>query len=260
MLAGNVMHVELALRDDAVGVVELAHLRQMTDVAGMDHEGGLLRQRDDLADRFLQRAARIGIGRLVEAHMAVADLQEGEPLRVRRHGLAHDAQRVRHAAGNSPKHAGADPGHAFEDFAPVYAIVAVEIAHCRSPLKLTGPKPRRLWRLLRTRSAGHAVYSRIRKDFFEIRLALAARVKTEEKQRKGASHCPPPCIRRSEPLGAFHCSRRCRRRSAPGRWRGRPPQRAEPWRRHAARFARAATLPWLFCRTAAALLCAAIGA
>jgi len=131
MLAGNVMHVELALRDDPVGVIKLRFERQVADVTGMDHESGFLRQRDDLVHGLLKRAERIGIGRLVEAHMAVADLQERQALNVLRLRLrlAHDAQRVRHAAGNGPKHAGADPGHAFEDFTSVYAIVAVEIAH-----------------------------------------------------------------------------------------------------------------------------------
>ena len=47
--------------------------------------------------------------------------------------LAHEAQRMRHAAGNGPQHAGADPGHAFQYFAPVDAVVAIGFAHCRSP-------------------------------------------------------------------------------------------------------------------------------
>ena len=71
-----------------------------------------------LADRLFERAERIGIGRLVEADMAVADLQEREAVRFLRRGLADDAERVRHAAGNGPQHAGADPGHAFEHLAP----------------------------------------------------------------------------------------------------------------------------------------------
>ncbi len=36
------MNVEPGLRDDLVGVVELVRLGQMRDVAGMDHEGGLV--------------------------------------------------------------------------------------------------------------------------------------------------------------------------------------------------------------------------
>jgi hypothetical protein len=78
VLARHVMHVELGLRDDALGVVELGGLRQMGDVAGVDHEGRLHRHRLDLVDRLLERAERVRIGRLVEADMAVADLQEGQ--------------------------------------------------------------------------------------------------------------------------------------------------------------------------------------
>ena len=70
------MHVEPGLRDDAIGIVEFVRLGEMGDVAGMDHKGRLHRQRLDLADGFLERAERVGIGRLVEADMAVADLQE----------------------------------------------------------------------------------------------------------------------------------------------------------------------------------------
>ncbi len=44
VLAGNVMHVEPRLRDDLIGVVKLRFQRQMADVAGMNHEGRLLRQ------------------------------------------------------------------------------------------------------------------------------------------------------------------------------------------------------------------------
>jgi hypothetical protein len=43
----------------------------------MDHERRLGRQRIDATHRLLEGAERIGVGRLVEADMAVADLQEG---------------------------------------------------------------------------------------------------------------------------------------------------------------------------------------
>src|SRR5580693_2914133 len=36
VLARDVMHVEAGLRNDAVGIVELGNLRQMTDVAGVN--------------------------------------------------------------------------------------------------------------------------------------------------------------------------------------------------------------------------------
>src|SRR5580658_7572417 len=152
----------------------------------MDHESGFLRQRDDLAHGLLKRAERVGIGRLVEADMAVADLQECQAFGFLRLRLAHDAQRVRYAAGNGPKHAGADPGHAFEDFASVNAIVAVEIAHCCSPMKRTGPRPRRLLGLLMTRLTGGAAYSQCR-EIFGTRSGG-----TRGRARRGASRSPPP--------------------------------------------------------------------
>src|ERR1700722_17985166 len=100
----------------------------MADVAGMDHEGRLLRQCVDLGDGLFECAERIRIGRLVETDMAVADLQESETARFLRDRLAHDAERVRHAAGNGPQNTGAGPGHAFEYFAPADAVVGVGTA------------------------------------------------------------------------------------------------------------------------------------
>src|ERR1700761_8539081 len=38
VLARYIMHVEFGLRDDAVGIIEFGSLRQMADVAGVDHE------------------------------------------------------------------------------------------------------------------------------------------------------------------------------------------------------------------------------
>ena len=100
MLAGHVMDVEPALRDDAVGIIELGRLRQMRDVAGVDHEGRLHRHRLDPIDGLFQRADRVGIGRLIEADMAVADLQEGQAgrLLLGGPGRVDEAERAWHAA------------------------------------------------------------------------------------------------------------------------------------------------------------------
>ena len=134
VLARHVMHVELGLRDDAVGIVEFLDLRQMGDVAGVDHERRLFRHRLDLVDGLLQRAERIGIGRLVEADMAVADLQERHPGGLGGQRRVDDAERARHAAGDGPEHAGACPGHAFQHAASAdTVIVVVVIAHGKSP-------------------------------------------------------------------------------------------------------------------------------
>ena len=92
VLAGNVVDVEAGAADHLVGIVELLGLRQMRDVAGVDHEGRLRRELADLADRFLQGAEGVGVGRLVEADMAVADLQEGEAGRLGRLRVAEQAQ------------------------------------------------------------------------------------------------------------------------------------------------------------------------
>ena len=134
MLARHVMHIELGLRDDAFGIVEFGDLRQMGDVAGVNHEGRLLRHRYDLVDAFFKGAECVGIGRLVEADMAVADLQEGHPGRLGGLRRSDNAERARHAAGNGPEHAGTCPGHAFQHAASAdTVIVAVVIAHGKSP-------------------------------------------------------------------------------------------------------------------------------
>ena len=84
MLARHVEHRRVQVPDDLVGIVELGVSRQVADVAGVDVEGRLLRHGLDRGDGLLQRPERVGIGGLVEADMAVAELQEGEALRTLR--------------------------------------------------------------------------------------------------------------------------------------------------------------------------------
>jgi hypothetical protein len=129
------MHVEAGLRDDAIGIVELGQPGEMRDVAGVNEEGRLHRRCLDLVDRFLKRADGVGIGRLVEADMAVADLQERQPARLLCGPcLADEANRSRNAARNRPQHAGAGPGHALEDLTPADALRFVVIGcHRQSP-------------------------------------------------------------------------------------------------------------------------------
>jgi len=137
VLARHVMHVEFGLRDDAIGVVEFDRLRQMADVAGVDHEGRFDRHGVDPDDGFLQRAERVRIGRLVEADMTVADLQERHPGGFGGECRADQPEGTRHAARNGPQHPGAGPGHAFQDPAAADAgiviVVVIELAHRLSP-------------------------------------------------------------------------------------------------------------------------------
>lgn len=55
MLAWDVGNIQAGAADDACGIVELAILGKMGDVARVDHEGGLHRKRLYLVDRFRQR-------------------------------------------------------------------------------------------------------------------------------------------------------------------------------------------------------------
>ncbi len=129
MLARNVVAVELELADRLGGIVELLGLRQMRDVARVNEEGGLRGQRRHLADRLFERRQRVRIGGLVETDVAVGNLQEGEPSVGRMRGP--EQGRSRHAAGNSPQHAGARPEHAFERASAIHfhRSVIIVLAH-----------------------------------------------------------------------------------------------------------------------------------
>jgi hypothetical protein len=107
----------------------------MGDVAGVDHERGFYRQRLDSVDGFLVGAGRIGIGRLVEAHMAVADLQERQPSYILCHRFVDNAERARHAARYRPQDPGSSPGHAFKDLATADAAASllIVVTHGVSP-------------------------------------------------------------------------------------------------------------------------------
>ena len=78
VLAGRIADVEARLVDDLGRVIKLLRLRSVGDVAGVNHEGRLFGERADLGDRLLEGLARIGVGGLVEADMAVGNLGEGE--------------------------------------------------------------------------------------------------------------------------------------------------------------------------------------
>jgi hypothetical protein len=98
----------------------------MADVAGVDHEGRL----------FFGSALILAIASSrVPSAFGLAGLSKPTWLslicrKVRPAGflgglrLADQAQRVGNAAGNGPEHAGACPGHAFENLAPADAVGA----------------------------------------------------------------------------------------------------------------------------------------
>src|SRR5262249_15150598 len=111
--------------ENLIDRVELLRLRQVADVARMQDEFWVDRERVDPVDRRFQRADHVGIRRLVESHVAVADLHETQL--ARGDDACRAAQRVRleNAALHEKQRARARPGHAAEKPAPVNAVLAV---------------------------------------------------------------------------------------------------------------------------------------
>ncbi len=104
-------------------VVELVRPGEMGDVAGVNHEGGLVRQSADLVDGLGQSGVRIGIGRLVEADVAVRNLDEGESRRGRFRRA--DEPGGGNAGIQRPDEAGAGPGRASERLPAVEGCVVI---------------------------------------------------------------------------------------------------------------------------------------
>jgi hypothetical protein len=99
------------------------------DVAGVDQEGGLFSHSGHMTERLLEGAGDVGVHRLIEAEVAVADLGKAEAC-LRGLCLA-DQVRPGNAAGDGPDHGAARPGHAFQESAPV-GVMCVG-AHARAP-------------------------------------------------------------------------------------------------------------------------------
>src|ERR1700722_786287 len=94
----------------------------MREVAGVNEKLRLLWERVDFVDRGLHRASNVGVSRLVEADMAVADLNKREVVfRCFRGG----SQQLRgwHASGNCPDYACSGPRHALNKASAVDAVL-----------------------------------------------------------------------------------------------------------------------------------------
>src|SRR5258708_40103627 len=108
MFAWHIESLEFRLANDLISIIEFLGLRQVSNVAGVDHEGGLLRQSTHFGDGFFQRSERIRVWRLFEANVAVGDLQEGESTRSLCLCLGDPEQRRPwHAACHCPQHSSA---------------------------------------------------------------------------------------------------------------------------------------------------------
>ena len=78
VLAGHVEHRQRQLGQHLLQRVELRRLRQVREIAGVQHERRRFGCRLDLRDRRAQRRGDVGVRRLVEADVAVADLDEAQ--------------------------------------------------------------------------------------------------------------------------------------------------------------------------------------
>ena len=101
----------------------------MADVAGMQDEFRLLGKSIDLIYRGLQCCDHVGIGRLIEPHVAVADLHKTElphfvGLRFRSH-VKGERSRSQHTAFNHAECSCARPSHAFQKSSTVNSVLMV---------------------------------------------------------------------------------------------------------------------------------------
>src|SRR5581483_6433861 len=100
----------------------------MADVAGVQDEAWLSGQSVDLVLRRLQRGHNIRIGCLVEAHVAVTDLDKAQlafGLLLAQFSKPAEAVRLEHAALHHAKGPGAGPSHALKKSATINAVMVV---------------------------------------------------------------------------------------------------------------------------------------
>ncbi len=133
VLTRNEEHGKPGRFQHLLGIVELVVARELRHVARVDDEVRLLRQRLHLGDRFAKGGAGVGVGRLVEADVTVAHLDEGERRRGRVAGRSGkrrvEPDRAADPAVEGEQRAGSGPGHALQEAAAV-AVHLVE--HPRS--------------------------------------------------------------------------------------------------------------------------------
>src|SRR5215469_11879214 len=131
VFARHVIHVKTSLRNNAISIIEFRRLRQMRNIASVNHERRFYRKALNLSDGLLQRANRIGVRRFIEAHMTVANLQEGHArwLCCER-SVIDKPQRSRHPTGDGPQHSRPSPGHAFQNFPSAYAAIPSRVLVC----------------------------------------------------------------------------------------------------------------------------------
>ena len=129
MLARHKKHFLAGRLQNLIHCVELLWLRQVADISRMQQELRRPRKPIDFVHCGFQRSRHVRVGRLVESHVAVADLHEAQFARSRSRSfqLRKPAQAVRlqYAALHHAKRARARPRHALQKAASIDTIVVV---------------------------------------------------------------------------------------------------------------------------------------
>jgi hypothetical protein len=119
--------------EDLLGLCAFQHLIErvifprlggVAEISSVNDEVRLLRQAVNLIDGRLERTGDVGIRRLVETHVAIANLDEVELPFCRGHLLA-EGLRCQDAAANCPNDSSSGPGHTLQEAAPVNAVFIV---------------------------------------------------------------------------------------------------------------------------------------
>ena len=128
VFAGDIEHFFLTKAlENLVQRVKFGGLGKVSEVARVENKIRLLDGGVDLVDGHLQGTVDVSIRRLIEADVAVTDLNESE---VGRFGLAFlsaEELRAGYAAGERPYYSGAGPLHAFQKAAAVHLLIEFEI-------------------------------------------------------------------------------------------------------------------------------------
>ena len=95
----------------------------MADVARVDDEVGRLGKGIDLVDGGLKRRGNIRVGRFVESHVAVADLDESKFAFGAGGCILAERARTENSSGNGPDYAAAGPSHALQESAPGDTVI-----------------------------------------------------------------------------------------------------------------------------------------
>src|ERR1700741_3614911 len=101
----------------------------MANVARVQNKLRLFRESINLVHRGLQGRNHVWIRRLIEAHVAVADLHEAQlthfvGLHLRTH-VRGESTRRQYSAFNYAKRTGSGPGHALQKTSPIDTVIIV---------------------------------------------------------------------------------------------------------------------------------------